>query len=482
MKSRIAPLKPQRLKYSLEGLTYSPDPLLHQKIERVLQSVDNAARRMVLELPDANKPILADFLNDMIIHENPRPNTVLVYVTDIVLLSRSYAHKKSYREITRDEIMAHLQTFRRTFEEDPKERWINTYNRKVNTISKFFKWLVFPDMDREERKSSKPDIVKDIPTFFRKERTSVQAKELWTPAEDSVFLRHCHDVRLALYHTMSDDTSGRPHEILVKRFGDVKIKNYNGRTYGEVEIGRGGKTKGRTVPLITSIPYFKHWLSLNPGDPNLFIFRAKSQQVKLQNIPMSVTALGHLYIRMKAYFKRLIERPDVMPEDKALIKSMLEKPWNPYMRRHSSLTEKARLLKNDYSLRLHARWTKNSKMVEIYTHELGGESSNELLAAYGVVPRDVEGKSELLQPKVCPMCNEPNKPDARFCINVKCGMPLSFDAYQETKEKELHKDELMERLLARVEALERGNQNAALVEAHKDKLPNNKLLTMTSKR
>jgi hypothetical protein len=453
MKSRIVMLKPQRERYSLKGLKYSADPLVHSKVESVLQTVDNSARRLFLELPDVNKQILADFLNDMIIHDNPRPNTVQVYVTDVVLLSRSSQHKKSYREITRDDIMAHLQTYRRTFEADAKERWINTYNRKVNTISKFFKWLVFPDMDRQDRKSSRPDIVKDIPIFTRKERTSVQAQDLWVPAEDAVFLKHCHDVRLCLYHTMADDTSGRPHEILARRFGDVKIKNYNGRTYGEVEIGRGGKTKGRTVPLITSIPYFKQWLSLNAGDPNLFIFRAKSQVVKLKNTPMTVTALGHLYSNMKAFFKTLLERPDVTPEDKALIKSMLEKPWNPYMRRHSSLTEKARLLKNDYSLRLHAGWTKNSKMVEIYTHELGGESSNELLAAYGVVPRDVEGKSDLLQPKVCPMCNEPNKPDARFCISVKCGMPLSFDAFEELKVKEQDKETEMQDMREQIREL-----------------------------
>jgi hypothetical protein len=120
---------------------------------------------------------------------------------------------------------------------------------------------------------------------------------------------------------------------------------------------------------------------------------------------------------------------------------MLDRRWNPYVRRHSSLTEKARLLPNDYSLRLHAGWTKNSKMVDIYTHELGGESSHELLAAYGVVPKSIDGKTKILIPRECPNCREPNKPDARFCINSKCGMPLTFDAYEEQKQKEKEKEE-----------------------------------------
>jgi hypothetical protein len=459
-----------KAKLSLADVKYSEDEKLHRKLEAAVQSVDATARRLVLELSEDNKRILVDFLNDMILHDNPRPNTLKVYIMDVVLLARHAGHKKSFKNLKRDDIMAYLQSYRRTDEADPKEAWINTYNRKVISISKFYKWLVLPEMKYDNRKSARADIVADIPLFTRREKTSVQAKDLWTPAEDAVFLKHCPDLRTALYHTMADDTSGRPHEILAKRFGDVKIKNYNGRTYGEVEIGRGGKTKGRTVPLITSIPYFKQWLGLNPGDPNLFIFRAKSPQARFKNKPLNVNILGQIYSRLKEYFKTLLERPDVTPEDKAVIRSMLEKPWNPYIRRHSSLTEKARLLKNDYSLRLHAGWTKNSKMVEIYTHELGGESSNELLAAYGVVPRDVEGKSELLQPKVCPMCSEPNKTDARFCINVKCGMPLSFDAYEETKQKEQQKEDMMAKMMAKIEALEQANKEREELSNGVDKL------------
>ena len=72
----------------------------------------------------------------------------------------------------------------------------------------------------------------------------------------------------------------------------------------------------------------------------------------------------------------------VPPEDKTKIKQLLSKPFNPYLRRHSSLSEKARL--NQYTLRQHAGWTKNSDMIEIYTPELGDESSADLLLAYGI--------------------------------------------------------------------------------------------------
>ncbi|MCI0560845.1 MAG: hypothetical protein MN733_20365 [Nitrososphaera sp.] len=114
-----------------------------------------------------------------------------------------------------------------------------------------------------------------------------------------------------------------------------------------------------------------------------------------------------MYWRLKhKLFPLLLDRPDITPEDKILIREMLPKPWHPYLRRHISLTAKARLV-NEYTLRLNAGWTKTSKMVEIYTHELGGESSRAFLEAAGIFAK--EGQVSVLQPKACPNCNEPNK-------------------------------------------------------------------------
>ena len=87
-------------------------------------------------------------------------------------------------------------------------------------------------------------------------------------------MRYCPDQRVALYHLMADDTSGRPHELLAKRIGDVKVvKTNNGNTYAEMEIGRGGKTRPRVVPLMKSLPYFKALLNIHPraSDPNAFV-------------------------------------------------------------------------------------------------------------------------------------------------------------------------------------------------------------------
>ena len=305
-------------------IEYSKDALQQRKIENALEGIEWTYKHLFSELKEANQRTLAGFLIDMITHDNPRPKTKSTYIQSLVLLSRFYKHAKAFKKLTRNEVMTFLQSYLRTPAADPDEAWISTYNLKAITIMKFYKWLYFPNLTPAQCNDpdlEKPAVIKDIPLYQKKEKTSIEAKDLWLPAEDKIFLKYCPDTRLCLYHTMADDTSGRPHELLSKRYNDVKIKNHNGRTYGEVEIGRGGKTKGRTVPLIISVPYFKQMQGQN-ADPNAFIFRAFSHMAKHKNRPLAVTALDQIYSRMKEFFKTLLDRPDVPTEDKAIIRAM----------------------------------------------------------------------------------------------------------------------------------------------------------------
>jgi hypothetical protein len=75
------------------------------------------------------------------------------------------------------------------------------------------------------------------------------------------------------------------------------------------------------------------------------------------------------------YFIKLAEKdPAVPPEDKQKIKELLKKPWNPYIRRHSALTEKSTILK-EHVLRQHAGWSGRSQMHLKYLHYFGNEST-----------------------------------------------------------------------------------------------------------
>jgi len=249
---------------------------------------------------------------------------------------------------------------------------------------------------------------------------------------------------------MARDLSARPHEILNLKIKDIVFKTAGNRQYAEVLVN--GKTGTRHIPLIQSIPYIKDWLSNHPSRNNLngplFVSLGKNSMGRQR------LSMGGLYSIYKYYkeefFPKLLEDPTVSSEDKEKIKSILAKPFNPYIRRHSALTEKSVKLKSN-TLNQHAGWSMNSNMAQKYIHYFGNESSESLLEAYGIVTKN-NAKADTLNPKVCPNCNEGNTQDARFCS--KCKMIMSFEGYQEVLEEQQKKDKDLQTVKERMASIE----------------------------
>jgi integrase/recombinase XerD len=152
---------------------------------------------------------------------------------------------------------------------------------------------------------------------------------------------------LKCYHTVARDTSGRPHEILNIRIGDIVYKKSDTVIYAEVTIGKSGKTDQRTVPLTNSIPFIKSWTLKHPTGTNRssFLFPSFERQSAYRNVPLKPISISLMYRELKLnFFPRLLINPDIPEEEKNKIRILLEKPWNPYIRRHTALTEKWKLL------------------------------------------------------------------------------------------------------------------------------------------
>src|SRR5215469_15694842 len=79
-----------------------------------------------------------------------------------------------------------------------------------------------------------------------------------------------------------------------------------------------------------------------------------------------------------------------------------------------------------------------------YLHYYGNESSESLLESYGLITKN-EQLSNILRPRICPNCKESaNRPDSKLC--AKCRMVLTYDAYNETLEKQQEKESEVQRL------------------------------------
>jgi integrase len=190
--------------------------------------------------------------------------------TIVLLCKFSQINKdKIFKQMTRQDVIAFLDRFRKSETADPLHKWIGTYNLYGIYLLRFFKWLYYSDV--EPHKRAKPPVVENIPQLKRKEQSIYKPSDLWSQEDDLLFLKYCPSKRMKCYHAMSRDTGCRPHELLRLRIKDVIFKNARDKQYAEVLLT--GKTGSRHIPLIDSLPYIKDYLDHEHTPNQLILMR-----------------------------------------------------------------------------------------------------------------------------------------------------------------------------------------------------------------
>ena len=431
------------------NLLLSSNDQIELKINQITKSSKTFIKNLLKDLLNKN-PENANIICDYIIAEqtefNIKDSTKIGKIKTLVYLSRYCDDKKSFYEMTMQDILEHLNTFRKT-SDNPiidvhDNKWIGTYNFRQMIFNKFFRWLYNPN-EPDPRKREKPDCMKGVRKLPRKEKTSYNSGSIWDQRENALFLKYSPLKRDKCFHAMAMDTSCRPHELLGLKIKDIEFKiTEESKQYAIVRI-KHGKTGPRTVPLIDSLPYLKEWIQQeHPTGSNseswLFVSLGKNYGSKL-----TYEGLVNRYDYFKKkYFPSFLADPTIPDPDKSIIRNLLTKPFNPYVLRHSSLTEKSTLL-TESVLRSHAGWSADSSMPKVYIH-LSDESSKILLEQKGVLTKKDKETSTINRSKVCVNCQEPNRPDAQWCIS--CKMVLSYTSYKETIDKQKQKDNDIEEL------------------------------------
>jgi integrase/recombinase XerD len=439
--------------------SFSDNPAIDKKVKAAVQGgLQGNVQRLFSKFPtDEDRELVADFILTCMHQENIAIKTKRVYISSLASLSKYFDYKKSFNEMTAKDIAAdYLGSMHRDETVDPDQKWVNTHNTKALCISKFYRWKAYPHLNPQQRKTlpkdQLPPVLRDDGLTFvarKGSRSPVKAKDIWTDQDTALFLKYCtEDKRLACYHSLAIDTSARPDELLQLKIGDIEIKKTpdgSGRLYASLDIGRHSKKKrSRIVPMINSILYYRDYLQSgshpNAANPNAFVFVSREYEAKYRNAPISVGCLRANYYRFRdKRIPALLKRPDVPPEEKLKLQQLKDtKKWNPYNMRHSSITKYARNPNiNEYTLRQHCGWTKSSNMIEVYTHELNGESFEDVMLACGVDLRDRKERELQIQQELsgkhCPYCRMLNIPDARFCS--ECKLALTIDAFNEAIEE-----------------------------------------------
>jgi integrase len=426
---------------------------LDNKIDRITQYASKAYFNKALKRLARKHPENANVICDYIIAEqteiNIKPSTTEGKIKILIWLSNFHSGR-SFSEMTKADILGYLGALRKSIEEDPFQRWIGSYNGRQTILTKFFRWLYNPD-ESDQRKRITPPCMQGTKKLGRKEKTRYKHNDMWDAREHAVFLKYCPDKRDRCYHAMAIDTSARPHELLSLQISDLKFNiTEEGKQYGELVI-KQGKTGGRTVPLIDSIPYIKAWITDHPSgtNPNSWLFISKANNSFAQKLTYDGIVDRYSYLYKTRFFPKLLEDNTVPESDKSFIRSMLTKPWTLYVFRHYSLSDKAQIL-SDSALKDHAGWSMSSNMPQVYVH-LRGESSKILLRNKGIIKREDNEINEALRCTQCPNCLEVCIPGVRFCS--RCQMILSYNGYKEIVESKKEKQDRLSSIEKQLQTL-----------------------------
>ncbi|MFY9868144.1 MAG: hypothetical protein WAK17_00335 [Candidatus Nitrosopolaris sp.] len=406
------------------------------KIEQATRGLTPSFSKRLSVLSSERASVICDYILALRSEIRLSDNYRMSILNTLIPLS-IYGNNKRFKDFTRADIIRYLDHFRKDDNADPSHKWVGTYNGNLINVVKFFRWLYNPDVGPTDR--PRPSVVQNLSKLKRLE-ISLYKPDMWTSEENLLFLKYCPSARDRCFHAIQVDIGCRPHEILKLRIKDLEFKEGdNGQRYAEIVVN--GKTGERGLPLIDSIPYITQWISLHPQGSNREAILVPNER---NGKAIQAATLIKTYKHYKSYFTELLSRQDVPQEDKQRINELLRKKWNPYVHRHSTVTHKYDTgeISSDAKMKQFFGWTPRSNMLAKYVHFRGNEAKKDLLRTKGLL-RD-EKVVNILEPKMCPHCREPNRPDAQFCF--KCNFVMSFEAYHKGTEEKERKDQELQAL------------------------------------
>lgn len=285
-------------------------------------------------------------------------NSYRIYTIARLKQFSEFHKSKPFKEITRQDIIDYLDSYRKPETVDHLHKWIGTYNTIRICLLRFFRWFYAPDLAQNDR--PKPAIMENIPKIILKEVSIYKPTDLWTEEDDALFYKYCPIVRDRCWHAVARDTGCRPHELLRLKIKDVVIQQLHdsgGRHIARITVN--GKTGIRHVRINNAYPILKDWLSNGhhpfPNVPDAPLFCGVGK--KSIGRRLSAHAINAMYDRYKKQvFPALLQDPRVPEEDKRKIRDLLKKPWNPYVRRHTAATEMSKSLKDPVLIDQYMGW------------------------------------------------------------------------------------------------------------------------------
>ena len=212
---------------TLDENSQTGDVLFDQKLEMATEGLEPYyLDHLKTRLSSGNALVISKYILSMKLEVNLSDNHRRSIITSLKLLSEFLKNKKSFRDMTHEDVIFYLDSCCRKPESvDSHHKWISTYNNRLICFIRFFKWLYSPDIEPSKRQ--KPPVVQNLPTLKRKEKSAYKPSDLWTTEDDILYLKYCKNKRDRCFHALAIETSCRPHEILNLKIKDIVFKYSN---------------------------------------------------------------------------------------------------------------------------------------------------------------------------------------------------------------------------------------------------------------
>ena len=401
-----------------------------RRLQNVLEQIETVEDNL-------NKNLIQEFSKYLISKDtsaNYQRNCIkIMLMFGDFLQSRKEEEKTNLSQVTSiDDIIAFLDTRKKTKDEDPEQKWITTWNDYLWRIKIFYRWYYNTKILKtiannifDSRNWLNPNFI-NIPKKKTKRLSPYSETEIWEKEELQLVIKYESNKRNKAILALLWDLNARNHEITLLRIKNIRIKE----KYGEGEVPYEAKTGSGPILLTFSFPYVRDWINEHPfrNEPNARLICNTENGKPL--LPGMVYDTMYL---LKKRIIRLIESEEIKDtKEKEKLQYLLKtKKWNPYCIRHSSITADSDYLP-EYALKKKVRWSMNSRQGSRYIkNRMGNDLKEKILEQNGISLGVKQIKYSVVD---CPRCELVNPLENKYCS--KCSYPLKPEAYDELKEKE----------------------------------------------
>ena len=156
---------------------------MKKKLKAVTAGLLNYHTTLLNKQSIQNALTIIDYLLVLNIEINPSLSYKSNQLRTLCYLSE-FCKQKPFTKMTRDDILAYLDSIKGPEESDPLHKWIGTYNLRRITFLRFFKWLYNPILLPNKRPT--PKVMENISQFKRKEQSIYKPSDLWIEEDDAL--------------------------------------------------------------------------------------------------------------------------------------------------------------------------------------------------------------------------------------------------------------------------------------------------------